>query len=118
MTNEPFDPGIGATVRWLQGLGYETTDSGDGVSKPQAWYDSGEAMPVPHVNVRWPCPDTLALAARHLAWLVRRAGVEVRPIGAEGCASIQATYDPADGSASLLVCGVDDAMLRRKGIVA
>lgn len=44
-----LDPGIRDVVRMLNAHGFETSDSGDGVSKPQDWYDLGEAIPFPHV---------------------------------------------------------------------
>lgn len=46
---EALDPGIRAAVRHLRAHGFETTDSGDGVSKPADWFESGEALRVPHV---------------------------------------------------------------------
>lgn len=59
-----LDPGIRATVRLLREFGFETTDSGDGVSKPQDWYDSGEAIPFPHVVAMTTPPDMVADAER------------------------------------------------------
>ena len=47
-----LDPGIRDVVRYLRGKGYETTDSGDGVSKPASWFETGEALPFPHVVCR------------------------------------------------------------------
>ena len=41
-----LDVGIRNTVRLLRDAGFETTDSGDGVSKPQI---EGCTLPVPHV---------------------------------------------------------------------
>lgn len=43
------DPGVRAEVVLLRKHGFETTDSGDGVSKPKDWYESGHAMPFKHV---------------------------------------------------------------------
>lgn len=47
-----LDAGIRAVVLWLRAGGFDTTDSGDGVSKPAASYASGEALPFPHVVAR------------------------------------------------------------------
>lgn len=44
-----LDPGIRDTVAHLRASGFDTTDSGDGHSKPADWFASGEAMPFPHV---------------------------------------------------------------------
>lgn len=46
-----LDPGIRETVRQLNDAGFTTTDSGDGVSKPRAAFDDGDAIPYPHVVV-------------------------------------------------------------------
>ena len=48
---DELDPGIRDIVRALNDAGFYTTDSGDGVSKPQDWYDGGDAIPYPHVVV-------------------------------------------------------------------
>lgn len=45
---EQLDPGIRDAVRWFHDLGYETTDSGDGVTKAP---DPSCVMPWPHVCV-------------------------------------------------------------------
>lgn len=44
-----LDPGIRDLVRWCRQMGLETSDSGDGVSKPAEWYERGEAIRIPHV---------------------------------------------------------------------
>lgn len=46
-----LDPGIRLTVKRLHEAGYVTTDSGDGGSKPKEDYETGCAMPFPHVVV-------------------------------------------------------------------
>lgn len=51
---ESLDPGIRDLVVQLRAAGYETTDSGDGVSKSKDWYESGEAIPYPHVVIHIP----------------------------------------------------------------
>lgn len=46
---ERLDPGIRAVVKMLRGFGFETTDSGDGVSKLSQGYEPNEIISVPHV---------------------------------------------------------------------
>ena len=46
-----LDPGIRDVVLRLNAAGFVTTDSGDGASKPDDWYASGEAIPIPHVVI-------------------------------------------------------------------
>jgi len=52
MNYAELDPGIRDVVSLLREHGFETTDSGDGVSKPAEWYASGEAMPFPNVAAK------------------------------------------------------------------
>lgn len=63
------DPGIRDVVELLNAHDFETTDSGDGVSKPTDWYESGEAIPFPHVVVM-STPDTLVADAERCAALL------------------------------------------------
>ena len=77
MSEVPYhalDPGIVGVVRRLNEFGYETTDSGDGVSKP----DVGRVFDFPHVAVRppWsgPTPSYGSGAALDDRW------VETRPM--------------------------------------
>lgn len=101
MTNLPInyddlDPGIRGVVRFLNLNGFRTTDSGDGVSKAGSGQDFD---PVPHVHmvVR---PERMLDEAERLLFALRT--IEVTPDGM----SIQATYDPADGTAVLSLYGV------------
>jgi len=66
MNYDELDPGIRDTVRMLHANGFATTDSGDGVSKPADWYESGEAIPFPHVVVT-STPDTMVADAERCA---------------------------------------------------
>jgi hypothetical protein len=50
---DALDPGIRETVRLCRQKGFHTTDSGDGVSKPEA----GRVFPFPHVVATLPCCD-------------------------------------------------------------
>lgn len=90
-----LDPGIRETVRWLRSHGFETTDSGDGVSKDLS---NEDVLPFPHVAMMVP-PDELVAEADRLAALLREAGHDIQPQGPEGTTApaIQASYDPANG---------------------
>lgn len=57
-----LDPGIRDTVRRVHEAGFETTDSGDGVSKPAA----GMVFPFPHVAAV-SAPGTIIADADRLA---------------------------------------------------
>lgn len=80
---DTIDPGVRRLVRWLRAMGFDTTDSGDGVTKPAA--GDVEALTVPHVFIRGNIPCVLQ---RRLAI----AGIE------PAVGRIQYTYDPADNS--------------------
>lgn len=115
MTNDKtpidLDPGIRHTVEWLQGLGFNTTDSGDGKTKIGIDED---ALDFPHVFMVVK-PSDLVGHAGHLMAYLRAIGIEVKPNGMdEKQPTIEATYDPADGSAIIGLFGVDDEMLARR----
>ena len=55
-----LDPGIRETVRLLRDAGFETTDSGDGVSKPEV----GRCLSFGHVFIEV-SPDKLISEANH-----------------------------------------------------
>ena len=80
---ETLDPGIRDIVRKVNAAGFETTDSGDGVSKPRDWYDSGEALPFPHV-VAMTTPATMVADAHRMqgvlgpGWLVEASYCTLR----------------------------------------
>ena len=96
---DKLDPGIRFTVKWLHERGFTTTDSGDG-SK------AGEmegALDIPHVAIKpggeeheYPYAINLAHLAQQTANRLREElwddGRHVEP------GTIQATYDPFDGS--------------------
>ncbi len=102
---EGLDPGIRKTVEWLNECGFETTDSGDGVSK----VGMECALDVPNVFMEV-TPDSMVEEARRLHALLQDRGVD---FGQYADASIQASFDPVDGSSILELYGVDDAMLER-----
>jgi hypothetical protein len=106
-----LDPGIRRTVAWLRGLGFNTTDSGDGRSKRNV--DSNpEALWYAHVAMVVPGGE-LVLQAMRLAELLRARGIELpNPSEVDGVA-VHASFNPADGIAMLFMTGVDDEMLAK-----
>lgn len=100
-----LDPGIRDVVQWLRSEHFETTDSGDGVTKAQLIAE-GFALDFPHVVV---CTEPSALhgMADKLAWLLERKGVKCKP------GMIQASYDPIDRSGIIMLSGVNNEMLTK-----
>jgi hypothetical protein len=97
-----IDPGVRRLVRWLNELGFETTDSGDGVSKP----DMECALAVPNVAIVMGDKGDLIHNADCLHAELVKLGVFLNK-----SRSIQASYDPDDGSCIILLLGVSDADL-------
>lgn len=81
-----LDEGVRDLVVWLRAQGFETTDSGDGVSKPPV----GRVFDVPHVFIRVAPDDLFSETARLVRAFAERGGEEP---------TIEATYRPADGVA-------------------
>jgi hypothetical protein len=110
LTEEQFnalDPGIRRTVKWLRENGFETTDSGDG-SKAATMEC---ALNYPNVAIRIDDPDALQFEADRLYELLSGRDIDLAPQGTDCEPYIQATYDPADGSAILLLMYVNDELL-------
>jgi hypothetical protein len=97
-----LNPGIREVVSLLREHGFDTTDSGDGVTNIAA--DMEGAIPVPHVHCMVSV-DRIVLEALRMMQVLIDNGVEPFP----GC--VQAMYSPVDGIASVSVFGVDDEML-------
>lgn len=87
-TAAALDPGIRQVVTLLREAGFETTDSGDGRSKPAEWYESGEAMSFPHV-VAVVSVDAMVAEAHRMACVLGRGWV------------VEATYSTAGRTAIL-----------------
>lgn len=88
---DELDPGIRETVRWMRELGFETIDSGDG--SKAGWMEG--ALDFPHVVARVRPRDMIDESHRLLAWCsVKESRHKVQ---------VEATYDPADCSAILLL---------------
>lgn len=98
---EELDPGIREVVRRLRKAGFNTTDSGDGVSKPEMEC----ALDVPNVHMVFPNDwdsegaywDTNRLLKVVTSW-----GVEVKP------GDIQLTYCPVQESSILSLFNISD----------
>ncbi len=111
---DTLDPGIRRTVAWLRGLGFATTDSGDGVSKfkPDSPYFDGEGLcDFPHVAIVPALPRSVVSmkeCAIGLKELLEGIGVTVEQ------GMIEASYDPASGGTLVLLTNVDDSMLPAK----
>lgn len=129
MNYDELDPGIRETVRWLQSLGYDTTDSGDGVTKRPAdcacewtpgnsdcsWcIESGIYtcwLPMPNVAIVLDRESDGAAEADRLAMRLRARGIELDASGAGP--RIEFTYSPNDGVKLLVLLNVDDNTLPR-----
>lgn len=86
-----LDPGIRDLVVRLNAAGFVTTDSGDGTSKPKDWFESGDALPYPHVFCKAKAESMISEAHRALQ-LVQDAGWLV-----------EVNYRANDGSAVLSI---------------
>ena len=95
-------PGIRKTVLWLRSHGYDTTDSGDGVTNVEAGMEC--ALDIPHVCMMT-TPLKMVAASRNLLDLVTSVGIKAEQ------GMIEASYDPVSGVALLMLYGVDDKML-------
>ncbi len=105
-----LDPGIRDTVRRLRDAGFHTTDSGDGVTKLSGPDAMECAIAVPNVVIV--CDEwDLRKEARRLMGFLADAGIAIVPLQPDGSGvSIQASYDPADGSAVIMLTGLSDGM--------
>lgn len=122
---DDIDPGIREVVIALNGSGFRTSDSGDGVSKKGTPLE-GCMMETPNVVMTTPAHHLVAEADR-LRCVLESWGVRVGPTKAQveelagpqsGDASeyghgvsIQGSYDPGDQSAIIMLLGLDDKLL-------
>lgn len=108
--NEAADlnPGIRKVVAWLNARGFKTVDSGDGQT-----HDFECDRGYPYVVMRVEQAAFLVDDTDRLREVLEARGIHVRPIGEEvgNDVSIQATYDPASGTAIIDLMGLDDARL-------
>lgn len=103
-----LNPGIRETVRFLREYGFETTDSGDGVTNVEAGMEG--AVPYPHVHMQI-SDVNMRRDAHRLANALITNGFQPEP------GMIQMTYDPMLPQATMLsLSGVDDELLERFGV--
>jgi hypothetical protein len=99
---ETLDPGIRETVRLLRKWGFQTTDSGDGVSK--AGTEAEACMEYqPNVRCRVP-PEALAGETRRLCHMLAGAGIRLGP-KLEDLREFCAVPDDAEDADGVLVEG-------------
>jgi len=91
---EDLDPGICDIVVALRDSGWNTVDSGDGVTKGEL------GLPFPHVAITIPDSEFLITESRSLMLWLRGRGL--------GMWTIEASYNPADDVAIILVLLPDD----------
>ena len=97
-----LNPGMRHIVAMLRHHGFVTTDSGDGFTNAASGMEG--TMDVPHVVCVVKPTQMIGEADR-----LRAVMAELIKDPAPG--TIQASYDPSDGSAVLLLLGVDDSAL-------
>ena len=109
--HDELDVGVRATVWWLRRAGFETVDSGDGITKAtDGDYEEGEFLPYSHVAMLT-TPSEIVRDADRLMAALEEAGVNFDPIDPETDPAIQASYSPVDGHAVLMLMNVDDKLL-------
>lgn len=104
---EELNPGIRRLVKMLREAGFETVDSGDGVTNVEAGMEG--ALKVPHVHCVVSSKLMVQEAHRMLS-LFTDVSIDATP------GMVQALFDPADGVATLSVYGVDDSDLEMVGV--
>ena len=108
-----LDPGIRNVVALIRGAGFETTDSGDGVSK-LGTEQAGCMRTEPHVVVRVPL-GTLERSTDLLVAFLQSLGLTVVPLPFDkvlpGEVCVEGVYAPASGVALIDVTHLDDAGL-------
>lgn len=108
---EALDPGIRKLVRILRWYGFNTTDSGDGVTKFKGQEAPKDALPFPHVAMTVE-PEQLVRTAKWLVVLFKALGVSIGQMTMdEASPSIEASYDPVTDVAVIMIAGIDDSML-------
>jgi hypothetical protein len=109
-----LDENIVNVVRFLAENGFETIDSGDGVSKVEGDEPMGCAMAFPNVAIVT-LRDAVIDECDRLYRILQDLGVEVNALqenedGPVGVA-LQCSYDPANGMCVIVLTGLDDNLL-------
>jgi len=102
---DTLNPGIRRLVRLLRKAGFETTDSGDGVSNAHMEC----AMDQPNVHIICD-PSNMARVSDELYQMLSKYSLDTCCDPDDG-PFIQASYNPADGDAMISLIGVDDDTL-------
>lgn len=110
-----IDPGVRRLVFLLNGYSFETTDSGDGISKMGDPERAACAMDCPNVTILVRPPSRLIEEADRLFETLKKHGVLCAPVGGQA-PCIQASYDPAifhvdDLFGVISLFNVEDSML-------
>jgi hypothetical protein len=116
---DELDPGIRETVRFLRKHGFETVDSGDGVSKVGTELEDA-MLDFPHVAMLT-TPYTMVEESERLYSLLKAQGVQFGPNGVVSVdpnnppsdPHIDVSYSPVDGHAILMLSFVDDQSLKQ-----
>ena len=95
-----LNPNIARLVSWLNDKGFETTDSGDGMT-----HDFECDRAYAYVVILLDGPDKIRSESKRLYRLLRSEGVEFDPMNGP---FIQANYSPLDEYTFLEVCGIKD----------
>lgn len=97
---EELTPGIRQVVRWLRENGFETTDSGDGITNVALGMEG--ALDVPHVFMVAVNPAAGIDECNRLHALLLAHGLMPES------GTIQLMYDPSDGVTVIALYNIDD----------
>jgi hypothetical protein len=110
LSDELLTPGVRRLVNTLRALGWETTDSGDGITNPAAgmW----DTLDYPHVFIKLhPNQDV-----REAAHRMKRHAAAIFCDGKRP--TIEATYSPIDGVSMVMLAHLGDSDMRESVDVA
>ncbi len=108
---EDVDPGIARVVAWLRAAGFDTTDSGDGVTKlAQGFTVEDGVLETPHVHMMVE-PGRMVEESDRLAALVQALGIPLTSEDWTAMVLVDATYHPLEKVAVLSLFGLGDALL-------
>lgn len=105
---DELNPRIRKTVEWLRNAGFETTDSGDGVTNAENGMEG--TLPIPHVHIRV-APEKVVEEARRLLQFVKDAGINLNPTVGDWHAWVETVYVPIQHIAIVTLYNVLDENL-------
>ena len=106
---DELDSGIRETVRWLRDRGYDTTDSGDGVSKGGT-EQASTMLNFPHVVIRI-VPNKMIHESVRLWETLVEHGIDFEPKNPGYDPGIEVNYSPLDGVATIMLLEIDDKLM-------